>query len=179
MRTSVDSKKDKDSAFYKNKPHLKIHFNTMDATSLPAVKAKKSATKAIVAIKQAEETTFDQSKLYYRRNFWKKNGVLDGLRCVFPNCLFFCLFLTIQLVRIEETRPHWGNFRSFCLWTSHSDGWWFDIHFRPQNDKSISLGFAWISKPSVSTTIFLEAVAKSLMFRGCPPTSRFQKGEKG
>lgn len=46
-----------------------MHFNTMDATSLPAVKAKKSATKAIVAIKQAEETTFDQSKLYYRRNF--------------------------------------------------------------------------------------------------------------
>jgi len=30
-------------------------------------RAKKSATKAIVAIKQAEETTFDQSKLYYRR----------------------------------------------------------------------------------------------------------------
>ena len=70
MITSVDSqKKTKTARSIKTDPHLKMHFNTMDATSLPAVKAKKSATKAIVAIKQAEETTFDQSKLYYRRNF--------------------------------------------------------------------------------------------------------------
>lgn len=81
---SVDSKK-------RQRPHLKMHFNTMDATSLPAVKAKKSATKAIVAIKQAEETTFDQSKLYYRRNFWKKERGTWRVEMCFSELSLFCV----------------------------------------------------------------------------------------
>lgn len=80
-----------------------MHFNTMDATSLPAVKAKKSATKAIVAIKQAEETTFDQSKLYYRRNFWKKEGGTWRVEMCFSELSLFLFVVFFGEVLFCET----------------------------------------------------------------------------